>query len=149
MKRVFVLLVLAAGAAFAQDSTNYYIERYPGDGIKQRPNSVPARKLGDDGISSPDRPLLESVSTNSTATVGTNGETRAARYIAPRVSSKEFAPSRLGTPRVRTVAVPQHQKKLRPSPSVSDKAGIEPANFMTTTEPASSNSAPATSGAAK
>jgi hypothetical protein len=145
MKFALVCLLLAVTAALAEDgSTNYYIERYPGDGMKQRPQSVPKKKIGD-AMGVQDGLAEAGASSTNAVTNGTNTTTKAARYISPRVGSKDFAPSRLAEPKAKTVVLPDHEKKLRPSPKLNDKVG---ATEMTTKpSPATtSTNAPAATG---
>jgi hypothetical protein len=142
MKVVLLITVclLYGGLAWAGDSTNeYYIERYPGDGMKQRPKSVPSKKVGDGFLKNVLPERGESSSTDEVQTVSTNSApTHAARYISPRVSSKEFAPTRKPEGKMKTVVITERKEKLPPSPKVSDKIGldavkVEPKNDSSTT----------------
>lgn len=142
MKFALVCVLLAVTVALAEDnSTNYYIERYPGDGMKQRPQGVPRKKIGEawgtqDGLAE-----IGSSSTNAVAGT-TNTTTRAVRYTSSRVGSKDFAPSRLEDPKTKTVAVPVREKKLRPSPKLSDKIGSVDPNTRATNAPPSKAESP-------
>jgi hypothetical protein len=141
MRVVLLILVLVAGGAvWAEESrTNYWIERYPGDGMKQRPKSVGAAKP--ERIVSPEG-LTEVGPSSTNAVVSTNAKPRAARYTSPRVGSKEFAPSRLPEPKTRTVVIPDREKKLPPSPTVSDKVGTSLPEPKPNTEGSSTNAPP-------
>lgn len=138
MKFALVCGLLVVTGSLAEDSSNnYYIERYPGDGMKQRPRSVPQQKSGEalgvqDGLAE-----MGASSTNA-VTNGTNTTPRAVRYISPRVGSKEFAPSRLPEPKIKTVVLPDHEKKMRSSPKLNDKMGA-----MDTSTKTSPTNAPA------
>ena len=139
MKIVFGILLVAGCAAFAESTNDIYIERYPGDGMGQRSRKVPAKKAGDTFLQN----LLPEKGQSSLAPEepqpsSTNTATRAARYISPRVGSKEFAPSRLAEPKMKTVALSNRAVKILPSPKVSDKIG---APF-----PVSTNAPPSSQG---
>lgn len=136
VRYAFICIALGVTLARAENTTNYYIERYPGDGMKMRPR--PARS-NESIISRDGLPEVGASSTN--LVVGTNGQTRAARYISPRVGSKEFAPSRLPEPKVQTVVAPIRDKKLPPPPKISEKANL---NALPNATPSpSSTNAPA------
>ncbi len=139
MRLVLLMAFLIACAVFAEDeSTGYYIERYPRDGIKQRPRATSSKASGEarqrDAMAE-----LGASSTNAVAS-GTNAPTKAARYISPRVGSKEFAPSRLPEPRVKAVVLPSHDRKLPPGPKVTDKAGAMANSANPAAESAATNS---------
>jgi hypothetical protein len=111
--------------ALAESTNDTYIERYPGDGMGQRDRKVPAKRLGESGL---ERLLPEkgsSVAPPETAQPsGTNTSTRAARYISPRVGSKEFAPSRLADPKPRQILIRNPEAQVPARSRTSDKVGV-------------------------
>lgn len=118
---LYLVFSIAVGTTFvwAEEEKSYYIERYPNDGMNQRPKMVPSRTMGESVL------RLETASTNSLENVGTNSApTKAARYITPRVSSKSWLPSRKPQPKEKIVVVPTHGKKIPPPPTVTEKPGV-------------------------
>jgi len=143
-----LLAVLATSVARAEErEKSYYIERYPNDGINQRPKKVPSKKVGEGILQGVLPQRLESAaSTNAVENGSTNSApTKAARYISPRVSSKSWLPSRKPHPKQKIVVVPAHEKKIPPPPSVTEKpgAGVVTLDKPTETAAAATNSPPA------
>lgn len=119
MKIAVLVLLCAACVAFAEDSNQYYNERYPGDGMKQNPKKGKDMKVGKILGTTP------AESNDGPAVTTTNDKpSRAARYITPSVSSKSWLPPRKPQPKTRTVVFPERDGKYPPNPSVSDKVGL-------------------------
>src|ERR1051325_3915080 len=111
-----ILLVLIASDVWADSTNDTYIERYPSDGMGARTKKVPTKKVGDTPLLNilPEKGASSDATNGDVSQTATNTPSRAARYISPRVGSKDFAPSRLPEPKVKTVVVPKHEGKLPP-----------------------------------
>jgi hypothetical protein len=129
-----ILLVLIAGVVWAESTNDTYIERYPSDGMGARAKKVPTKKIGDTPllVVLPEKGTSSDAANSEASPTATNTPSRAARYISPRVGSKDFVPSRLPEPKVKTVAVPKHEGKSLPSPKVSDKVSSVPPAALST-----------------
>jgi hypothetical protein len=138
VRYAFICIALAATLAWAEEPKSYYIERYPGDGMGMRPK--PSKSKSEPTVSREGLPQVGASSTN--AVVGKTGVSRAARYTSPRVGSKDYAPSRLPEPKTQTVVTPNRDKKLRPPPKISEKAGLNTLPDATPSERAT-NATPA------